>query len=101
MRQWWGLGVANPQILGWGSWELQRNRWWVVDAGWVWENTISYFGMKVCWKVIIFQKKEEKFGMNVGVNGSFCEKLKNFEEKSLELLPGKLEFFLGKSETSF
>jgi len=32
-------------------------------CGRVWENTISYFGLKVCWKVTIFHKK---FGKNVG-----------------------------------
>ena len=32
---------------------------------------------------------------------SFCEKLKKFEEKSLETFAWKIGNFLGKSETSF
>jgi len=66
-RQSWRVGGRDPQILSWGScgWGRREGR------GRVWENTMSYFGLKVCWKVIIFQKKEKKFGMNVGLNGSF------------------------------
>ena len=53
-------------------WQGRQSRdFGLAGRGRVWENTMSYFGLKVCWKVIIFQKKEKKFGMNVGLNGSF------------------------------
>src|SRR6218665_2916349 len=63
--------LAGASILG--GWEVVTpdiGLWGIVGGrGWVWEKTIAYFGEKVCWKVIIFQKKEEKFAKNVGVNG--------------------------------
>jgi len=63
------------------SWGFVTPRFWAGGRGRVWENTISYFELKVkaCWKVIIFPKKEEKFGKNVGVNGRFCDKWEIFE----------------------
>ena len=50
-RQSCGLGGRDvPQ--GCGSWGVVGG----VVHGRVWENTIAYFGLKVCWKVIIFHK---------------------------------------------
>ena len=55
------VGDRDPKNLGGGTLGSIRGRDRVL------ENTIAYFGQKVCWKVIFFKKKEKAH--NVGVNG--------------------------------
>jgi len=91
-RQSWGLGVATPRFRAGGI--VGRV---VGGHGRVWENTISYLGLTICWKVICYdstiwnfltwllKKVVENFACKIGHflgnHKLFSDEIENFSDR--------------------